>query len=380
MIVNDHIRELVKWLEDSDPSEIQGAEFAGLLRKLVSEVRHAGERSETLERYQCYGDTTTELSQYPLDRDGYAQAFDPLVEEEAFYECWRRYGIVVGKAIASKELCDLTIDRLRSITQALSDGACDLYDPSTHTAIPLDAEGVPLISRGFFEIYHDDALAQIRQLVRLYIHNSVIWGRADLWTSFDRIGVKLPDHTESAALPLHVDQNPLQHPKFQTTQGVLALTDCPKERGTFVGVPGSKFLFPEYARFAGRGEYVAVKTDDELGEKLHAQAQALPIRAGDVVTWDSRTTHSNSANISGEMRVVAYVAAGPVPENETQALRPRQEALRTGLGSNVRDSLMHASMRPRYTNAEAIARVRKPEQLTKLGKLLYGEDSYRSVE
>jgi hypothetical protein len=168
------------------------------------------------------------------------------------------------------------------------------------------------------------------------------------------------------------------HPDFRTVQGVLALTDCPAERGTFLGVPGSRGLFQHYGAMAkNMGEYVELDPQDPVATVLQEHAQAIPLRAGDMVSWDSRTTHANTANISDDMRMVFYVAAGPARPDDPAAVAARVDALKTGLGSNVRDAMMHASKKPRFTQPEAIARVRKPEQLNLLGRLLYGTDGYR---
>ena len=380
MLVTDQIRDLILQLEEIDPSAYATAECSSMLRELVSELTHACALPEVQERYQRYRESSVELSHYPLDAEGYAVSFDPIEQEQEFFESWQKYGIVVGKAIASPDLCSRSIERLCSITEALSDGTCSLSDPSTYQHVPVDPNGTPLISRGFFEIYHDKVAADLRQLLRLYIHHTIIWGTANLWTSFDRFGIKLPEHEDSKGLPLHVDQNPLQHPDFRTIQGVLALVDCPKERGSFVGVPGSRDRFHDYGRMAGSGEYVELDMSDPLAASFEAYTQVLPLRAGDLVSWDSRTTHCNSANLSDQLRIVAYIAAGPVPLNEQEAYAPRAEAFQSGLGSNVRDSLMHASMPPRYTHPNEIARVRTPEQLTLLGKLLYGQESYARIK
>lgn len=246
--------------------------------------------------------------------------------------------------------------------------------------MPKDQNGTPILSRGFLEIYHDDVLAQIRQNVRAYLHHVLIWGRADLWTSFDRVGVKLPHHEESGALPLHVDQNPNVHPGFKTVQGVLALTDCPVERGTFRGVPASRHLFAQYAGMAkNSGEYVELDTTLPVAAQLESHAQAFPLRAGNLISWDSRTTHANTENISDEMRMVFYMAAGPAREDSPEALAARMDALKTGLGINVREALMHATKKPRYTASEMLACVRQPEQLNLLGELLYGTKSYGPI-
>lgn len=374
MIIDSKIKALVARIEGS------GAVPDDAVREIVVRLTEACARPENRQRYEAAPASGGKLAPYPVDEEGYAVAFDPLEDEQGFVDAWQRYGIVVGKAVLPPDQCRRTVDSIKAQFNAISAGQCDLDKPGTWSAMPKDGNGTSLLSRGFLEIYHDDALAQIRQNVRAYLHHVLIWGRTDLWTSFDRVGVKLPRHEESKALPLHVDQNPNVHPGFKTVQGVLALTDCPAERGTFLGVPGSRNLFAYYAGMAkNKGEYVELDTGTDVAATLQVHAQPIPLRAGDFVSWDSRTTHANTENVSDDMRMVLYMAAGPAREDSPGAITARMEALETGIGSNVREALMHASRKPRYTNPEALAAARRPEQLTLLGKLLYGTESYRKI-
>ncbi|HSI20359.1 MAG TPA: hypothetical protein VLA04_01435, partial [Verrucomicrobiae bacterium] len=57
----------------------------------------------------------------------------------------------------------------------------------------------------------------------------------------------------------------------------------------------------------------------------------------------------------------------------------RNESFRNGIGSNVREALMHASKKSRYSDYEKLEAVRKPEKLTILGKLLYSQESYENL-
>ncbi len=378
MLLDDHIKDLVKKIELSDTKD--SASLNSNLRELIHSLRTSLKRPEVQERYNSYKNDHGMIGKYPIDADGFALAFDPLEDEAGFWNTWLTYGMVVGKNVVSKEICEQAIKRMHEIVREISDGRCELDKPEIWKDAPTDSEGISFISRGFFEVYHDKALSDIRQSIRLYIHHVMIWGRVDLWTSFDRLGVKLPGHSESYALPLRVDQNPLIHPNFKTIQGVLALSDCPKERGTFVGVPGSRSVFGEYARFApDHGEFVELASTDPIAETLKKSAQTIPLRAGDIVTWDSRTTHANSENISSETRYVAYVAAGPAREDSPELARVRMEAFETGVGSNVREALMHASKKARYSDHEKLRRARSPEELTLLGQLLYGKEKYEKI-
>ena len=378
MLIDSRTKALVLAIEERSEKNVP-AELNLLLTELITRLHNACARPENQARYTAL--PATSLAAYPLDDDGYAQAFDPLEDEAGFVACWQRYGMVVSRRAVPTATCTQACQRMGEIVHQLSHGACQLDDPASWAQVPRDPAGAPLFSRGFFEVYHDAVLAELRQAVRVYLHHVLIWGRADLWTSFDRLGLKLPDHEESYGLPLHVDQNPLVHPDFRTVQGVLALADCPLERGTFLAVPGSRQHFPEYAAMAtNRGEFVQLDTAHPIAATLAAQAQALPLRAGDLVSWDSRTTHANTANLSSQPRFVAYLAAGPVPAEKTAEQRKiRQEAYTSGLGSNVREALLHASKKPRFTAPEALRKTRALEQLTLLGELLYGEKSYASL-
>jgi hypothetical protein len=376
-VVDDRIRSLVIRLEgEKDPVRIPA-----LVRKLIGCLRENLERPEVKARYQAYRDVPPSwYGPYPVDGGGYAVAFDPLTEEGSFWDAWARYGIVVGKGVVVKSVAENAIVRMQEIVLALSEGRCDLGKPATWGMLPEDVNGTALVLRGFFEVYHDAALAELRQSVRMYIHHVLIWGSTDLWTSFDRLGAKLPGRKDSRALPLHVDQNPKFHPSFKTVQGVLALADCPLERGTFAGIPGSAGSFSSHFAVApDRGEYVELPETDPLTMRLAERLQPFPLRAGDLVSWDSRTVHANTENVSDQVRYVAYIAAGPAREEDRELVRIREEAFQTGVGSNVREALMHASKKSRYSNPDAIGAVRKPESLSPLGELLYGKASYANL-
>ena len=305
------------------------------------------------------------FSAYPIV-DGYAVSFDPLTQEKDLKDHWHRYGFVVGKNVVSSDTCLSAVNRILEISQSFGE------------YLPRDSAGVPLLSRGFFEIYHDNSLAQIRQSLRLYLYHVLLWGTPFLWTTFDRLGVKLPEGEESKGLPLHVDQNPTVHPDFRTIQGVLALVDCPIERGTFVGVPSSIENFSQYAQFIPhgyQGEYILLPESSAADFK--SREQVIPLKAGNIVSWDSRTTHRNSTNYSSDNRYVAYISTGVAREDNPLLVEARKNNFRTGMGENYRDAYLHASKKPRFTDREFIDRIRQHEELSVLGNCLYGLTRYK---
>lgn len=373
MLAQQPVQELLHQLQNtSDP-----APKNTLLHALVTQL------SQTLPNPPVTPDPLPAWqpgAQYPLDAEGYAVAFDPVTQPEEFLHHWKTYGIVVGKNVVPTPLLDAARTRMRDLLLQLSENKCDLLHPETYPHFPHDAAGTSFISRGFYELYHDAILAEIRQSPVMYLHHALIWQRADLWTSFDRLGFKPPEHADAAGLPLHVDQNPQVHPTFKTVQGVLALEDCPLKRGTFVGVPTSRALFQAYAEHTqNRGEYVELPTQGALHAQLAPHAQALPLRKGCLVSWDSRTTHANSSNLSHQPRYAMYVAAGPAREDSPDLIATRNKAFQSGEGSNVREALMHASKKPRYTSPQALAPLRQPENLTLLGQLLYSLKNYKDL-
>ncbi len=378
MIIDNEIRELAYLIEDVEDLDPSTAQTAPAIRSLIRKIDAVCARSEN--KPDLRQNSTPGFQPYPVDTQGYAVSFDPLTQEAEFMEAWQRHGMVVGKGIVSAEKCERTIADIKARFNAISRGTCDLDNPASWNAMPVDNNGTPLLSRGFLEIYHDNALAKLRQNIRAYLQHVLIWRRADLWVSFDRVGVKLPHHEESKALPLHVDQNPNVHPDFKTIQGVLALTDCPAERGTFMGVPGSRDYFPQYAGMAkNMGEYVELDIATPVGRELQSHAQVIPLRQGDMLSWDSRTTHANTENTSDKMRMVFYMSAGPAKAMTGEEAAARREALKTGLGSNVREAIMHASKKPRFTDEARVAQTRQAEKLNLLGKVLYGAVSYDEI-
>lgn len=367
MIINKEIQLLVHLIESEN-------NIKPYLKLLLEELQANCKHHAVNERPQ-YQELPVLETPYPII-NGYALAFDPLKDEKQILEHFHQYGFVVAKNIATRQECTNVIKTMHKIMDAVG---MDLYAPSTWKK---DTNGTELLSRGFFELYHDDALAQIRQNIRLYIYHAILWGSPFLWTSFDRLGLKLPQGQESKGLPLHVDQNPSVHADFRTIQGVLALVDCPVERGTFVGIPGSKKYFNQYQEFIQenyKGEYIQLPENSDLHSQLSLGQQSIPLQKGSIVSWDSRTTHANSSNVSRLNRYVMYVSTGLAREDDENLVNKRISIFESGLGENVRDAYLHASKKPRFTDANLMNQLRNPEKLNDLGLCLYGLNKYEGA-
>lgn len=387
MIIDDEIIDLVSAIaflsEKSTESGISSRNLNQInlyITRLVNCLDINCRKSDPHDFMSQESNVSNPLSRYPVDDDGFAVGYDPITQESDFRHAWHQHGLVVGKDILSSKECEKTIIRINQMFDALG---IDVSDDHRLLGDLRDEGGTSVLSRGFFEIYHDHSLSQIRQNIRNYIHHVLIWHSAQLWTSFDRFGVKFPHNAESKGLPLHVDQNAVLNPDFTTVQGVLALRDCPLERGTFRAVPGSKNLFNHYAGMMTQGkEYSALDITSDIGKQMEKAAQNLPIRQGHLVSWDSRTTHANTPNVSDDIRYVAYIAAGLAQENNQQAIMARRDVIQTGAASSrikTPDALIRASLKPRYTAPTVLQAIRKDDALTMLGRLLYGVEKYDTL-
>jgi hypothetical protein len=303
---------------------------------------------------------------YPILND-FSLSFDPLTESTELLETWFKYGFTVGKNVISDNNSNNAVNKINNILSEYGN--------------VLDKKNTPILSRGFFELYHDDTLTQIRQSIRLYIYHSILWGTPFLWSSFDRYGVKPFQGESSIGLGLHVDQNPSVHPDFRTIQGVLALEDCKNENGTFIASINSIKYFSEYLNFIKpeyKGEFIPL--EGELLNILSETQQLIPIKKNDIVSWDSRLTHANGSNISNINRYVCYISTGLAKEERKDLIDTRKDYFETGFGNNIRDAYMHASKKPRFTDQNFINSIRDTENFTLLGLCLYGFKSYKDLK
>ena len=124
MLIDNDIKKLVKEIDSSENIET-------LLRELITRLKINCLKKESQERYSSYSSFEGVLDKYPIDKNGYAVSFDPLLDEEAFYQCWKKFGIVVGRSVVSDKVRDGAIDSIYKMMTALSDGLCDLNKPET---------------------------------------------------------------------------------------------------------------------------------------------------------------------------------------------------------------------------------------------------------
>lgn len=217
---------------------------------------------------------------------------------------------------------------------------------------------------GFFEWYHDQALADVRQSPQMYSVFAELLQHDDLWVVFDRM-IHMTSQTEDP-LPLHVDQNPFQSTEFCNLQGLLALDDCNEHTGMLSLVPKSHLWFEKYKNWCTPHDgWIAYKGDDLNDVKQ--QLISIPLRKGQVVVWDSRVTHSRVLAAppikTRSMMMISYMPAN----YQDEIVAKRKAAYYEGVGVYDHESGLRKTGHAEYPSLR-----QNMEQLTDLGQRLYG--------
>ncbi len=223
-------------------------------------------------------------------------------------------------------------------------------------------ENIPnSIRLGFMDIYHDDTLAQLRQDRRMYEVFANLLNSHKLWVVFDRVIFQTKEGKDDP-LPPHVDQNPIIHPHFSNVQGMLALKNMDESTGTLALIPQSVAFFQDYTQWA--------KTKDgyiEYQGELPASFVGLRLKEGELVIWDSRSTHSRFRGIPKSDRYAALISF-TLAHDKSYLLELRQKYFSNGIGWNNHTAGLRATARPRLERSLR----RSFENLTELGLKLYG--------
>jgi ectoine hydroxylase-related dioxygenase (phytanoyl-CoA dioxygenase family) len=218
---------------------------------------------------------------------------------------------------------------------------------------------------GFLDLYHDDTLAQLRQDPRVYKVFANILGSDKLWVVFDRVIFQKKTEGEDP-LPPHVDQNPIENPDFFNVQAMLALKDMNESTGTLAVVPKSPLFFHEYKQWTKPGDGYVEYQKDDLPPFV-----GLRLKEGEIVIWDSRTTHSRFRGNPEADRYAALITF-TLAKEDPQLYDLRQKYFTEGIGWNSHEAGLRATSRPR---CEQSLRHQK-ENLTPLGRKLYGLDKW----
>lgn len=181
----------------------------------------------------------------------------------------------------------------------------------------------PISKAGMLEMYHTQSLWNNRQYPRIHQAFADIWGREDLWVSFDRANMNPPARPDwDYQGMVHWDIDTTQHPVPFHVQGVLYLEDTAADQGGFQCVAGFHRRFGEW-----------VKTQPADRDPRHPaldglEVKTIPGKAGDLLIWHSLLPHGNSRNRSTKPRLAQYITMYPAREEDEEVRQTRIAAWR----------------------------------------------------
>jgi Phytanoyl-CoA dioxygenase (PhyH) len=237
-------------------------------------------------------------------------------EDHAF---WEEHGyVVVSDAVPTEQL--------RATVAALwAFSGLDPQHPETWHHDATKAYREPeLAMSGMIEIYHHQSLWENRQHPRVYGAFADIWGRDDLWVTFDRANINVPARPDWQFEGfIHWDIDTSADPMPYDVQGVLSLTDVLPGAGGFQCVPGFHRRIEEWI-----GTQPADR-DPFRPDLTGLEVQQIPTQAGDLLIWDSRLPHGTSPNRSDRPRLAQYISMFPADETNDAHRARRLQAWRT---------------------------------------------------
>lgn len=285
----------------------------------------------------------------PTGKEYKITMIDPVVHQDtdlqAIDQFFKENGYVVVKNVSSTENREAVVTLIDQIMAKNIEGARRL---------------------GFLDLYHDDTLAQLRQDPRIYQVFAHLLGSEKLWIVFDRVIYQKTSEDEDA-LPPHVDQNPITNPNFFNVQAMIALRDMNESTGSLAVIPKSHLFFQRYCEWTKPGDGYVEYQDDDLPSFV-----GLRLKEGELVIWDSRTTHSRYRGTPEADRYAALVTF-TLAKDDQKLYDLRLKYFNEGIGWNNHEAGLRATARPRLE--ESLRQT--PENLTSLGLKLYGLERWK---
>ncbi len=271
-------------------------------------------------------------------------------EDRAF---WEENGYVIIRNAVPQENLEAVIDAIWNFLDVDRDDREAWYH-------------APISRAGMLEMYHDQSLWNNRQHPRVHGAFADVWGRDDLWVSFDRANMNPParqpdwDYQGMYHWDLDTSQINVEEPMPLKVQGVLYLADTSAEQGGFQCTPGFHNRFAEWVKTqpADRNP----RRPDPAGLDI----QTIPGRAGDLLIWHSLLPHGNSRNRSDTPRLAQYITMFP----------PRGEAEREQRIHGWRERLPPQGKAFPGDPREREPRHGQTAELTPLGRKLLGIDRW----
>ncbi|MEQ9665804.1 MAG: phytanoyl-CoA dioxygenase family protein [Phycisphaerales bacterium] len=223
---------------------------------------------------------------------------------------WQTNGYVVVPGALPPEAVRRTVDFLWDFQEMDPDDKSSWERPQRR-----DIKMAELNNGGMVEAYNHPALWSNRQERRVYDAFVDIWDREDLWVTIDRANLNTPNRGVRAFDGfIHWDVDTTIEPPPIGVQGVVSLVDTDAQTGGFQCVPE---IFRDFDAWK-RGQ--PADRDGWRPDLGGLEPTFVPLRAGDLLIWNSLLAHGIRANRSDRPRIAQYIAMLPADEGN-QALR-----------------------------------------------------------
>lgn len=226
------------------------------------------------------------------------------------FEFWQHNGYLVIPQIISQEAVKRSQDFLWEFQEM------DPQDPQTwYQAQRRDHAMVELNNSGMVECYNHQILWDNRQNPDVYNAFVDIWDQENLWVTIDRANLNPPNRSGRAFSGfIHWDADTSLDPLPINVQGVLALSDTSEETGGFQCVPELYRQLEEWRKTQpdDRDPYVPDLTGFDV--------EFIPMKAGDLLIFNSLLAHGIRPNQSNQVRMAQYISMVPAEEGN-QAIR-----------------------------------------------------------
>ena len=224
-------------------------------------------------------------------------------------EFWNDNGYVIIHDAVPAENLQATVDAIWEFQEM------DRTDHDSWYRVPERLNGmVELNGSGMVEMYHHPAMWANRQVPRVHGAFADIWGTEKLWVTIDRCNMNVPNRPgfEFNGF-IHWDIDTSLDPLPFDVQGVLTLIDTEPGQGGFQCVAGMPKRIAEWIKTqpSDRNPHRPDLTD------LHVET--VPLKAGDLLIWNSLLPHGVSPNTSGKPRLAQYLSMSPAQERNTTA-------------------------------------------------------------
>jgi len=294
----------------------------------------------------------------PLDADGYCQSFS-VDEPKEFCAFFKKYGVVVIRDILSKEECGKSEAEIWCLLSRMSNGKIKEGEPDTWE------KWVSLSKLGILgnDCILSEQMFENRQNPNLYKAFRHLLGTEDLMVNVGRASMMRPtknvqfkdgvrDKPEWKTISqwLHLDMNPWngwtttfswtavdneKNRGYDRTkvQSWVSLTDCGPNDGGFHCVPG---FAPHIRGWAHKNlDHFNPKNFDTTfqipkDDPIRKDIQRVPVKAGSLVVWDSKTPHGTFPNDSNHGRIIQYIKMADKSDESITHLFQNENLLPSG--------------------------------------------------